>query len=345
MLSAQFLGFWRNFVQTFSLQGWKVYIAGESYAGRYVPYIADAMFNANDTTYFNIQGTMMNDALISDQTTQYFIPEVAYVNYWNQLFRLNDTFMQYINEAADTCGYTAYMDEYLVFPPPSNPANITLQNCSSLSAEIQAAITLKNPCFDLLLITTSCPLLWDVIPPPPYPGYPVYNSTGTANTFFNIPAVKQAINAPADVVWEECTSRNVFVHGIDKSPPPDHGVYSRVIERSNRTVFAHGALDMILLANGTLLSLQKMVWNGAKGFTSQPSDEFYVPPISGLDAFNQAGSGVFGTTHTERGLTFVTVDLAGHTIPQVAPAASYRYLEFLLGRIDSLNSTEPFTTQ
>lgn len=31
-------------------------------------------------------------------------------------------------------------------------------------------------------------------------------------------------------------------------------------------------------------------------------------------------------------------------IPQYAPTASYRHLEFLLGRIDSLSSTVPFTT-
>jgi carboxypeptidase D len=331
-------------VQTFGLQGWKIYIAGESYAGRYVPYIADAFLNSNDTTNFNLQGTMLNDALISEQTIQYFIPEVPYVNYWNQLWKLNDTFIEYINDAYETCGYSAYLDEYLQYPPPTTHSNLTVQNCSYLSTEIQAAITLKNPCFDLFQITNDCPLLWDVIPPPAYPGYPVYNYSGTANSFFNDPGVKQAINAPVNTYWEECTNRNVFVHGIDNSPPPDEGVYQRVIERSNRTVLAHGALDMILVANGTKLAIQRMTWNGAKGFTSEPSDQFYVPPSTGLNVYNQAGSGVFGTTHTERGLTYVEVDLAGHMIPQFAPAAAYRYLEFLLGRIDSLNSTVPFTT-
>lgn len=48
-VAAQFLGFWKNFVDTFALQGRKVYISGESYAGYYVPYIADAMLNSNDT--------------------------------------------------------------------------------------------------------------------------------------------------------------------------------------------------------------------------------------------------------------------------------------------------------
>jgi carboxypeptidase D len=49
-VAAQFLEFWENFVDTFALQGRKVYITGESYAGYYVPYIADAMLNKNDTT-------------------------------------------------------------------------------------------------------------------------------------------------------------------------------------------------------------------------------------------------------------------------------------------------------
>lgn len=45
-VAEQFLGFFKNFVDNFSLHGKKVYIAGESYAGYYVPYIADAMHNA-----------------------------------------------------------------------------------------------------------------------------------------------------------------------------------------------------------------------------------------------------------------------------------------------------------
>jgi carboxypeptidase D len=34
--AAQFLGFWKNFMDTFGLNGKKVFIAGESYAGRQV---------------------------------------------------------------------------------------------------------------------------------------------------------------------------------------------------------------------------------------------------------------------------------------------------------------------
>jgi carboxypeptidase D len=58
-VAATFLSWFRNFVDTFALQGKKIYIAGESYAGLYVPYIADAMFNATDKNYFDVRGTMI----------------------------------------------------------------------------------------------------------------------------------------------------------------------------------------------------------------------------------------------------------------------------------------------
>jgi carboxypeptidase D len=35
-VASQFLGFFRNFVDTFAMEGHTVYIAGESYAGYYV---------------------------------------------------------------------------------------------------------------------------------------------------------------------------------------------------------------------------------------------------------------------------------------------------------------------
>ena len=36
-VAKQFLGFFKNFVDIFAMQGYTVYIAGESYAGFYVP--------------------------------------------------------------------------------------------------------------------------------------------------------------------------------------------------------------------------------------------------------------------------------------------------------------------
>lgn len=43
---------------------------------------------------------------------------MPYVNYWQNLFYLNETFLDTMNERAAFCNYTAYLDKYLTFPPP-----------------------------------------------------------------------------------------------------------------------------------------------------------------------------------------------------------------------------------
>lgn len=72
-------------------------------------------------------------------------------------------------------------------------------------------------------------------------------------------------------------------------------------------------LDFILLMNGTVMMIQNMTWNGVQGFQTPPSswEEFYVPYHEEESLSTLAGAGIFGNHHTERGLTFCTVDLSG----------------------------------
>ncbi|KAI9657734.1 MAG: hypothetical protein M1821_002910 [Bathelium mastoideum] len=341
-VAQQFLGFWKNFVDTFGLQGRKVYITGESYAGYYVPYIADAMLNTNDTTYHNVKGIQINDPSTSSGIIQEEIPAVPFVDYWGPLINLNASYLSDLHSRADSCGYTDYLAKYLVFPPAGQqPQFQDLPGSESgtcdLWDDIYYAATDVNPCFDIYQVATTCPLLWDVLG---FPGSFDYEPAG-ATVYFNRTDVQKAINAPIQE-WEECANG---VLETDTSPPSGISVLPRVIERTNNVIIAHGELDFILIANGTLLMIQNMTWNGALGFQNAPSDEFFVPYHSELNLGTLAASGVMGTTHTERGLTFVTTALSGHMIPQYQPSAAYRQLEFLLGRISSLTEQSDFTTQ
>ncbi|KAE8448109.1 hypothetical protein EG329_009874 [Mollisiaceae sp. DMI_Dod_QoI] len=340
-VAAQFLGFWENFVDTFALQNRRIFVTGESYAGYYVPYIADAMLNKNDTTYHDLEATMIYDPSTSYDAIQEQIPAVQFVDYWYGLMPFNDTFRAELHNMSDSCGYTDYITKYLAFPPPGKfPSQLpgqdadgkTLDGCDVFNT-ICNEVFYVNPCWDIYQVATTCPLLWDVLGSPGTFNYLPERAT----VYFNRTDVQEAINAPISN-WEECSSSNVFVHR-DNSPPSGVSVLPGVIERSKRT-----ALDMVLISNGTLMMIQNMTWNGSQGFTTKPSDPFYVPYHDNLSPSTLAAAGVLGTTHTERGLTWVSVDLSGHMIPQYAPSASYRHLEFLLGRIDSLSSTVPFTT-
>jgi carboxypeptidase D len=85
-VAEQFLGFFKNFVDTFGLQNRKVYVTGESYAGRYVPYIADAMHSKNDTEYYDVKGIMFYDPSIAEDVLLEDIPAVPFIDRWSGLF-------------------------------------------------------------------------------------------------------------------------------------------------------------------------------------------------------------------------------------------------------------------
>ena len=323
--------------------------AGESYAGYYVPYIANAMIEANDTTYYNFSSLMIYDPSLSYDVVQEQIPTVPFLDYWAPLINLNDSFMEQAHKTADACGYTQFLEEALVFPPKGplpTPPNVNNDNDTcDLFDMAQAAMTLANPCYDVYQVATTCPLLWDVLGFPGSFGYVPQD----AFVYFNLSDVQKAINAPVGQ-WDECTEVDVFVNGTDNSLPSALSVLPKVIEHADRVVIGHGILDMVLIWNGTLIATQNMTWNGAQGFSVHPDqwDDFYVPYHDAEDTpYGQAtlaAAGNMGHYHTERGLTLVTVQLSGHMIPQYAPSAAYRHLEFLLGRIPDLGTVGPFTT-
>jgi carboxypeptidase D len=330
------------------MQGYKVYITGESYAGAYCPYIASAMLDEADTTYFDMSGMLIYDPVIAPGNVQDSIPVVSFVDYWGGLFPFNDTFRASIHATDKSCGYTDWVNKYLVYPPKGkipdplpglDASGRSRRECRRLFNDVFSAILELNPCFDIYQVATTCPILWDVMG---FPGSFNYLPDG-AQIYFDRADVKPAINAPANVTWEQCSSDSVFVGG-DSSDPSSFHALPHVIEKTNNVIIGHGALDMVLIANGTLLGIQNMTWNNHTGFQTRPDEPFYVPYHNEYGLSTVAGAGVFGTAHTERGLTYVGVDLSGHMIPQYAPSAAYRHLEFLLGRVGSLNAVVPFTT-
>ncbi|KAJ3339382.1 hypothetical protein HDU93_008290 [Gonapodya sp. JEL0774] len=345
-VAEQFLGFWKNFVKTFSMQGYKVYISGESYAGLYCPYIASAMLDKKDPTYFNMSGMLIYDPVIAKDEIQSLITTKAFTDYWGGLFPFNDTFRETICKRDAKCGYTAYLNKYLTYPPVGPQPNVlpgtdengtTTDECWSIFDATFEAASWLNPCFDVYQVATTCPLLYD---PLGFPGSFDYLPEG-GEIYFQRADVQAAIHAP-NVTWLECSGG---VLTTDKSVPSIIKVLPNVIDKTKNVIISSGALDMIVMTNGSLLAIQNMTWGGKLGFQSKPVAPFFVPYHNEDPSLaTVAASGVFGTTHTERGLTWDSIDLSGHMVPQYAPTAAFREVEFLLGRVKNVSSTEPFTT-
>lgn len=162
----EFAGFWRNFIDAFKLHGVTTYITGESYAGTYIPYIADYFIAAADDRYYKLGGLAINDPLIGDYTLQEDAVTYPYVEYWQNVFNLNETFMNGLRWIHEYCNYSSYLEEYATFPPTkkfpvlpdpySHGANFT---CGAWGWAFTAALE-ANPCFNVYHITDMCPFTY-----------------------------------------------------------------------------------------------------------------------------------------------------------------------------------------
>lgn len=121
--------------------------------------------------------------------------------------------------------------------------------------------------------------------------------------------MKIAMHAPLDTNWEECAAQNVFVNGTDSSALSIEHVLPQVIEATNRVLVSNGDYDMIVITDGTLLSIQNMTWNGLLGFQAKPTTPLNIPLVdlqyqALFDAAGASGldgpQGIMGIHHFER---------------------------------------------
>ena len=350
-IAAQFLGFWKNFVHTFAIQGYKIYIATESYGGVYGPYISSRMIDQNDTQNFNLAGLLIQDGVIGDVNNAFqgVVPAFDFVQQHRESLPLDDNQMAQLQQTDAKCGFSQYLRDSIQFPPPRSspeyPPGVAVSPNGTFALEkgcdyasyfysILLEMQSLNPCFDIYNIHTYCPPPFDPI---------VQGISG--NPYFNLTAVKQAIHAPLDVDWTLCADEPVFAGGQDLSVASSVYHLPHVIDTTKNVIAVSGSLDMVLPTNGLLLVLQNMTWGGLQGFQQAPCEPFYVP------VYNQGdyalglpgGGGVQGTTATERGLTAVFQALSGHMGPKDLPAGALRNLEKLLGRVGSVSEVSPFT--
>jgi len=279
------------------------------------------------------------------------IPVVPFVQENANLFNFNETFMAELEQLHHQCGYADYIDKYLTFPPPKEQPpmffNYTSMAKCDLFDLVYNEVYKINPCWDLYEVNLMCPLLWDVLAFPTSLDYQAAGST----VYFDRQDVKKALHAP-NVTWAECSSEPVFVGGNsgpeqegDVSANPIDHVLPQVIEATNRVLIGNGGYDMVIITNGTLMSIQNMTWNGQLGFQKKPETpiNIEIPDLQYKWVFEENGAssldgpqGIMGVQHFERGLMWVETYMSGHMQPQYQPRASYRHLEWLLNRTDHI---------
>ena len=325
-IAQDFVGFFKNFQTTFGIKNFKIFVSGESYAGRYVPYISAAILDKQDTTNFDLRGAMVYDPCIGQfDYVQEQVPTYDFINEHSDIFGFDESFMNQLESMHKSCGYEAFQNKYLSFPPSGvMPTVKTKSNCDIFSLAANQAQQV-NSCFNIYEVNQTCPTPQDPM------ADNIFDSTQGRTNYFNRDDVKAALHAPANVKWSECASNPVFV---GRGGPEGEGdlsldsivkVLPQVIEATNRTLVLNGNLDMIIITNGTLMSIQNMTFNGDMGFQERPSTPIEIP-----------GLGRAGTQHFERGLLWGETYNSGHMGPEYQPAVALRHLQWMLGKIEEL---------
>ncbi|KAG7090999.1 hypothetical protein E1B28_010066 [Marasmius oreades] len=325
-LAAQVSGFLEQFLEVFSeLKGNDFYVSGESYAGFYVPYIANWLYE-HPGPDLNLKGIWIADPTLTYGVISQEIPALRFAKANANVFPFNSSFWEQLQNISDSCGYTDYLDKFVKYPPKGQlpfPAGVEPGTLGRVKPEcrihspIQRAVGVLNPVFDVYRVTDTFPNLWSVL------GFP---RDTQKFIYFNRTDVQDAIHAP-HINWEDCSSGSVYINrttgraGSDQSIPSTLSVLPNVIDKSVRSVIVHGLADFILTAEGTRIAIQNMTWGGQQGFQT---------PIK-PESFTVRNFGVFGSQHIERKLAFVEFSFSGHMTPQFVPWAAFNTVAYLLG--------------
>lgn len=318
-LAAQFYGFLQNFYESFpELKSKRLWITGESYAGMYVPYIADYIYKQQDT--FNLQGLAVNDPSVTEDAFSEDIASYQFALDNQQALGLNDSFIETLKSKANEQGVTTYLADNLVFPPKGPILAPKQLKGGDLWDSVYAAANDANKCFNIYNVDEKCPLPIDPL------GFAADAQGASESNFINdTPGFKEYVHANTNGKWVECSDQPVFAGQGDTSlAPTSINLLGQLADKNKRTVVQHGLRDFVLIANGTLLGIQNSTWGGKQGFQQSPFDTKDNLIVQGKAT---------GSHHTERNLTFATIDLSGHMVPEDQPATAYKLQQFLLGQI------------
>lgn len=326
-LGAEFYGFLVQFFNTFpELKNKRLWLTGESYAGKYIPYIANEILShhssrENKKNGINYQGFAINDPSFASDLASEELASVEFATHFQKTLGLNDTVIRKLQQKAADNGVQDFMSKNLKYPP-SGPIQVPSQLSPTYDAfeDFVTAATEVNPCFNIYNIQDKCPSFYDPL------GFAPDALEPSANNFVNNQTgFKKYIHADPEQVWYECVNGVFTGRGDTSAAPADNKVLQRVIEKgpAKRNVIQHGEVDAVLIANGSALAIQNTTWNGKQGFQNPPKQQLIV---EGKRA---------GVVQSERGLTFARIDGSGHMIPQDKPAVAYKLQQFLLGQISA----------
>ncbi|GJN92002.1 hypothetical protein Rhopal_005030-T1 [Rhodotorula paludigena] len=277
------------------------YIAGESYAGQYIPYIADAIL-ASTRIPTRLKGLLIGNGWI-DPTNQY----PAYLDFALQagVIKKGSDAEAKVRKQVDLCQKT--------LSRPGRVERIHEGQCETILGAITDStiqnVNGQNMCvnnYDVRLTDThpACGMNW-----PP--------DLADMHPYLSREDVKSAFHATRKQgPWLECNGQ-VGAQFFTRTSAPAVRLLPKLLEQIPILMFA-GAEDLICNHVGIERMIENLKWNGETGFGNATQEEWVV---DGRTA---------GTWTTARNMTYVKINEASHMVPYDQPIAAHdMFLRFV----------------
>ncbi|KAK9459384.1 Alpha/Beta hydrolase protein, partial [Lipomyces oligophaga] len=314
-MTADFLTFMDKFFSIFpQYLADDLYIAGESYAGTYIPYIAQAILdrNSNSTSTdvrYPLKGILLGNGWI-DPVRQYL--SYAPFAYQNGLIKSDSTSARKVDAQIDKC----------VKDLSDNGVRITVDSCEGI-----LDIILEESKLSKAKDNKVCYNMYDVRKFDTYPdcGSNWPEDLESVTPYLRTDEIKAAlhINVNNKPGWSECSGA-VSREFTAKRSKPTVDLLPGILEQIPVLMF-NGDQDMICNHLGNEDLIGKMSWSGATGF-EEAAGGAWAPRLP----WTYDGEPV-GLYQTARNLTYVLVYNASHMVPVDQPLAARDMFHRFLG--------------
>ncbi|KAH7311169.1 alpha/beta-hydrolase [Rhizoctonia solani] len=269
----------------------ELYFTGESYAGMYIPYITSRIINASPSEKKSLPLNLQSFLIIDGVYASFITLEDA------PIYNFAKTYQQILGINATTLesmrNITVSCGYQAILDKVTYPPKGLLYDAAEDA----------NPCFNIYRITDKCP-----------------TPSKNVSLLGSRPDVQSALHFPNFGNWSECVpfDKPVFIGHRDYSEYTETLFPSLLSKLPKGFSLWHGVEDALLLSEGTKIMIQNLTWGGSQGFSKPPSTPLVV------------GGEKKGVYRTERKLTYIEFDSAGHMIPEDQPAAALHAFRWML---------------
>ncbi|KAL0082287.1 serine carboxypeptidase-domain-containing protein [Phycomyces blakesleeanus] len=305
-IAKDFTVFLDEFFEIFpDLKSKDMYIAGESYAGTYIPYIASLMLdqNAIKEREYNLKGIAIGNGWISPR------------HHYDAIYDFG------VQNNILVGPYKALADKHLdrCHTLLDRSSRISIETCEQLMSDILDSSTYEEKgqqyCvnqYDIRIKNEEAPMCGQTWP----------HELTQVTEYLRLPELVSSIHAKKQSLgWVECARGVSYALDDDKSPP-SFDLLPSILKEIPILLFS-GEYDLICNHLGTEYMIGNMTWNGKQGFKSAKSEDWFMDDK------------VVGQYTEDRNLTYVLIKDGSHMVPYDKPLETLDMINRFIGAGDN----------